>query len=293
VLEELRTLERLEGALDEEGLAELRSILDAVSASDTLSELIKALYDGTIRATPTQLAGFLTFLRSGALPALLHAAETVDHKELRSVLRAAVQGIARKNRTAVLGLLEKQQDPVLAAGAARLVGDMQVTEAAPALVELLAHPEASVRLAAVEAAVSLRASTVAGALAHTLDDPDRDVRVAAARALGTLRYRPSMKALAEIAGGKTIRGADIGEKVAVFEAYGAVAGPEGVRLLDGLLNGKSFLGKREPSEVRAAAALGLGRIGTPEAKEVLRKALDDEDPVVRSNANRAFRRQEE
>lgn len=136
----------------------------------------------------------------------------------------------------------------------------------------------------------LRASTVAGALQHTLDDPDRDVRVAAAKALGTLEYRPASRSLADIVTGKTIRGADIGEKVAVFEAYGAVAGADGVRVLDGLLNGKSFLGKREPSEVRAAAALGLGRIGSNEAREALRKALDDEDPVVRSNANRAFRR---
>jgi hypothetical protein len=291
VLEELRTLERQDGVLDERGIAEVGAMLDAVSARDTLDELIKALYDGTIKATPTQLAGFLTYLRGAALPALLHASETVEHKELRSVLRAAVQGIARKNRAAVLTLLE-QDDPVVAAGAARLVGDMQITEAGPALAGLLAHDEAAVRLAAVEAAISLKASTVAGALEHTLDDPDRDVRVAAARALGTLKYRPAARTLADIAGGKDIRGADVGEKVAVFEAYGAVAGDDGVLLLDGLLNGKSLFGKREPTEVRAAAALGLGRIGTSGAKESLRKALDDDDPVVRSNANRAFRREE-
>lgn len=291
VLEELRTLEDQDGVLDERGLADVGAMLDAVSARETLDELIKALYDGTIKATPAQLAGFLTFLRGAALPALLHASETVEHKELRSVLRAAVQGIARKNRAAVLALLG-EEDPVVAAGTARLVGDMQIAEAGPALAGLLAHDAATVRLAAVEAAISLKASTVAGALEHTLDDPDRDVRVAAARALGTLKYRPAARALGDIAKGKDIRGADIGEKVAVFEAYGAVAGDEGVRLLDGLLNGKSLFGKREPTEVRAAAALGLGRIGTADAKEVLRKALDDDDAVVRSNVNRAFRRED-
>jgi hypothetical protein len=290
VLEELRTLENLEGTLDSEGLRQLGGILDHVSASQTLNEFIKALYDGTIRATPTQLAGFLKFLRLGALPSLLRATETVDHKELRSVLRTAVQGIAETNRGTVLALLENQDDPVLLAGAARLVGDLQVADSGPALIDLLAHPEASVRLAAVEAAVGVRLSTVAGALLHTLDDPDRDVRVAAAKALGALRYRPAAGVLAEIVGDKTIRGADIGEKVAVFEAFGAVAGADGLRILDRLLNGKRFLGKREPPEVRAAAALGLGQIGTSEARESLRRALDDDDPVVRSNANRAFRR---
>jgi HEAT repeat protein len=290
VLEELGALERKDGMLDQRGLTHVRAILDEASAQETLDELIKALYDGTIRATPTQLSAFLTHLRPAALPSLLRAAETVEHRELRSVLRAAVQGIASKNRKAIL-LLLAEEDPVLAAGAARLVGDMQVVEAGPALADLLAHHDASVRLAAVEAALSLRASTVAGALQYTLDDPDRDVRVAAARALGQLAYRPAAETLAEIVRGKTIRGADVGEKVAVFEAFGAVAGEDGIDLLDDLLNGKSFLGKREPSEVRAAAALGLGRIGTPAAKDAIRKALDDDDPVVRSNANRAFRKE--
>ena len=291
VLEELRTLERQEGIFDERGLAESRKLLDAVSASETIDELIKALYDGTIRATPTQLGGFLTYLRGGALAPLLHAAESVEHKELRSVLRAAVQGIANRNRAAVIALLE-ESDPIVAAGAARLVGDLQITEGGPALAQLLLHDDASVRLAAVEAAVSLKASTVAGALEHALDDPDRDVRVAAAKALGALRYGPAARALGEIAKGKVIRTADVGEKVAVFEAFGIVASEGGVRLLDDLLNGKSFLGKREPSEIRAAAALGLGRIGTPAGKTALQKAMDDDDPVVRSNVGRALRRED-
>ncbi|MEX2467925.1 MAG: HEAT repeat domain-containing protein [Gemmatimonadota bacterium] len=291
VLEELRNLEREKAVFDERGLAELRRILDAVSAPDTIEELIKALYDGTIRATPTQLGGFLMYLRGGALAPLLHAAESVDHKELRSVLRAAVQGIANHNRSAVLGLLE-ESDPVVAAGAARLVGDLQITEAGPALADLLTHDDASVRLAAIEAAISLKASTVAGALQHALDDPDRDVRVAAARALGTLRYGPAADALADIAKSRAIRNADVGEKVAVFEAFGAVASDGGVRVLDDLLNSRSFLGKREPSEVRAAAALGLGRIASPAARTALEKAIDDEDPLVRSNVGRALRRED-
>ncbi len=291
VLEELRALERKKGVFNEAGLAESREILDAVSAPETIDELIKALYDGTIRATPTQLGGFLMYLRGGALAPLLHASESVDHKELRSVLRAAVQGIANRNRSSVMTLLE-ESDPVVAAGAARLVGDLQITEAGPALAQLLAHEHASVRLAAVEAAISLKASTVAGALQHALDDPDRDVRVAAARALGALKYGPAAGTLADIVKGREIRSADVGEKVAVFEAYGIVASDNGVRVLDQLLNGRSFLGKREPSEVRAAAALGLGRIGSQAAKAALEKAMDDEDPVVRSNVGRALRREE-
>ncbi len=288
VLSELRTLEGTDGVFDEQRVEESRALLDEVSTRETIGELIQALYDGSIRATPQQLADFLQFLRSGALAPLLRASETVEHKELRAVLRKAVQGIASRNRSAVVRLLT-EEDPILASGAARLAGDMEITEAGPALSDLLASPDASVRLAAVEAAVSLRASTVAGALQQTLDDPERDVRIAAARALGALRYRPAARRLAHIVSGKEMRSADITEKVAFFEAYGLVAEDAAVGLMDKLLNGKGFLGKREPSEVRAAAALALGKVSSAGAQAALSKATQEEDPVVRSAVNRALR----
>jgi HEAT repeat protein len=146
-----------------------------------------------------------------------------------------------------------------------------------------------VRLAAVEAAVTLKASTVAGQLEKTLDDPEREVRIAAARGLGALQYRPAAKTLLNIVKGREIRSADISEKVAVFEAYGIVAEEDGLDVLEALLNTKGFLGKREPTDIRAAAALALGRIPGQRARDALEKATQDEDPVVRSNVNRALR----
>jgi HEAT repeat protein len=288
VLQELRRLESTPGVFDAQRVQESRAILDQNSAPEAIQELIQALFDGTIRASAAQLAGFLQFLRGGALAPLLRAAETVGHKELQSVLRQAVQGIADKNRGAVVKLLE-DDDPILAAGAARLAGDIQITEAGKALTRLLAHTDAAVRLAAVEAAVTLKASSVAGALVQALEDPERELRIAAAKALGALQYRPAAEALGGIVKGRAIRNADISEKVAVFEAFGIVAESDGLGVLDELLNGKGFLGKREPTDIRAAAALALGRIAGPEARAVLEKAAQDDDAVVRSNVNRALR----
>ncbi|MHC4832049.1 MAG: HEAT repeat domain-containing protein, partial [Planctomycetota bacterium] len=292
VLQELRRLEKTEGIFDEQRIEESRRILDQISAPEAIEELIQALFDGTIRASTAQLGGFLQFLRGGALSPLLRASETVEHKELQAVLRKAVQGIANRNQSAVVGLLE-EDDPILASGAARLAGDMQISEAATGLVRLLTHADPAVRLAAVEAAVTLKASPAATALEKTLDDPEREIRIAAAKALGVLQYRPAASKLASIVKGREIRAADISEKVAVFEAFGIVAEEDALGVLDGLLNGKGFLGNREPTEIRAAAALALGRIPGDRAQASLEKATQDEDPVVRSNVNRALRSESE
>lgn len=289
VLRELRRLEQIDGMFDEQRLVESRRILDGISTAEAISELMQALYAGTIRASSSQLSSFLVFLRGSALAPLLRESEVVEHRELQTVLRSAVQGIAGKNRKALVALLE-EDDPLVAAAAAKLAAEMKIAEAGPGLARLLEHEESSVRLAAVEAAVDLKASGVATALQDRLEDEERDVRVAAARALGELRYPPAAKKLSSIIRGKHIRQADISEKVAVFEAYGRTAGEEAVALLDSLLNKKGgILGKKESTEVRAAAALGLGCVAGDDARAALEKAAHDEDPVVRSNVNRALR----
>ena len=288
VLEELRSLESRPEVFDEERAAQVADLVDELSAPETVDELVRALEDGSISPAPRQLSDFLTHLRAGALGPLVRASETISIKELQPVLQEAVKGIAGRNRHVLVDLLSNA-DPVVVSGAIRLVGRLQVTEAAPALQDLLRHPEPAVRLAAVDAALTLRASIVAGALQDALADPEREVRIAAARTLGKLRYRPAAARFRSVISGKELRSADLSEKIAFFESYGELGDQKAVDLLDRLLNGKGLLGRREPVEIRACAALALGKVGTAEAMTALRRANRDDDPVVKSAVNRALR----
>jgi HEAT repeat protein len=288
ILEELRTLEEREDILATELRTRTRDLLDQLSSPEAVAELIKALEDGSLRPDPGKLASFLSFLRGRALGPLLHAAETTEIKELQPVLREAVRGIAQRNPKGLTSLL-RGSDPVVVAGAARLVGRMGLADTGPILANLMGAEHPEVRLAAVEAATDLRASTAAGALHSLLTDPDRSVRIAAARALGQLRYAPAARRFEEILKGKSVRDADLTEKIAFFESYGLVAGEDAVSFLDKLLNGRGFLGRREPPEIRACAALALGKVSGAPARDALVQARDEEDPVVRSAVNRALR----
>jgi HEAT repeat protein len=164
-----------------------------------------------------------------------------------------------------------------------------VQTAAGEVTRLLSRPEAAVRLAAVETLQEIRSPSAAGALEGALEDADREVRVAAARALGTMRYAPARARLEAALDSRRLRDSELSERIAFFEAYGGVAGAEGVPLLDRVLNGKSWLGRRESGETRACAALGLGRIRHPAAEKALNAAAADADPVVRSAVGRALR----
>ena len=89
--------------------------------------------------------------------------------------------------------------------------------------------------------------------------------------------------------GKAVQAMDLTEKMAFFEAYGAIAGSTGLKPLSGLLLPRGLLRMKEAAETRACAAMALGKIGTPEARDVLQRAADDKDPVVRNAVNRALR----
>jgi HEAT repeat protein len=291
VLEQMSRYERVEGVPDEER-ARFSSLLDRVSAPDALAELIDALELGSMKATPAELGTFLGFLRGGALGVLVRATYDTESRELQRVLGGAVESIARRNAGAVVELLGSS-DPIVAASAARIVGANRIEGTAEALRELLYSGAVEVRRAAVEAIGALRPASIMGALVETLLDPDADVRIRAARVLGAAAYTPAASRFREILESKEIRQSERTEKIAFFEAYGMIRDPRGVEVLDRYLNGKGFLGRREPSEIRASAALGLGRIGTNEAFALLRKAANDDDPIVRSAVARGLAMREE
>jgi HEAT repeat protein len=146
-----------------------------------------------------------------------------------------------------------------------------------------------VQHAVLETAAVIPSAPLAGALQRLLGSADGGMRVAAARVLGRVKYAPAAPELKRILEGKELRQTDVTEKVAFFEAYGTLAGEGAVEFLDRVLNGRGFLGRREPADVRAGAALGLGKVGTTAARAALERARDEEDPVVRSAVGRALK----
>ena len=292
ILEELAALRGESGLLDEIHERECDDLLDDLSSVETLEELVHALQDGTVDVPVEVLGRFLNFLRAGALPVLLEAAEREEVPGLKDTLRGAVHGIARENPQALLALLE-HENPVVTSGAVRLIGRMGIADAAPKLAGLMMHHDSDVRLALVETAQVLGEGDTTETLVGALSDAERDVRVAAARALVTVKHDGAVPALKELVIGKEIRQADLTEKIAIFESYGRLGGADAADVLSTLLNKKGFLGRREPSEIRASAARALGKAGIPGTQEALRAAQGDDDAVVRTAVRQAIQGVEE
>jgi HEAT repeat protein len=269
-------------------MRELRILFEQLANPATVSELVRTVEEAGAAVSESALGSLLSFFPPDALGPLLKAAETSASLAVRRTVQAAAErlaGTAREHVTRLAG----EHDAAVAAGAARLIGRLRITSAATEVARLLRRPEAATRLAAVEALQELRSPSASEALEGALEDVDGKVRVAAARALAVLRYAPAKAKLEAALDGKRLRESELTERIAFFEAYGGLAGAEGVPVLEKILNGKSWLGRRESPEIRACAALGLGRIRHPAAEKALNAAAADPDPVVRSAVGRALK----
>jgi HEAT repeat protein len=178
---------------------------------------------------------------------------------------------------------------VVALEAIRRAGALRSAAAVGPLGKALADAEPTFRLAAAVALGEIGSPGALQWLERALEDGERDVRVATARALGARAHRAALPRLEAAITGKALRESNLTEKMATFEAYGALCGDGGVALLDGLLNGRGFLGRREDPEYRACAALALGRIGTNGAVAALQRGAAEKDLIVRNAVNKALR----
>jgi HEAT repeat protein len=259
-----------------------------LSAPEALTQLLQSLDEATELPPTADLLELFEQLRAPALATVLEWLGRLQNVRLRPLLEQAAARLGAQNTAELVKLVASPKRGV-ALEAIRRAGALRSPAAVAPVGKVLTDGEPELRAAAVQALLEIGSPSALQSLERALEDADRDVRVAAVRALQSKAYRPALPRLDAIVKGKAIRDADLSEKMAVFEAYGTLCGEGGVAALDATLNGKSLFGRRDDPELRACAAVALGRIGSANAQESLRKAASEKDVVVRNAVARALR----
>jgi HEAT repeat protein len=155
---------------------------------------------------------------------------------------------------------------------------------------LLEHGERDLKLAVVEALTNIGTPGATRLLEKAIEDSERDVRITAVKFLGQRGHRNAFPRIEAAVMGAKLKESDLTEKMAFFEAYGALAGATGIPALEKILIGRGgLLARKEDPETRACAAMALGKIRTPAARDVLQKVSQDKEPLVRNAVSRALR----
>ena len=266
----------------------LEGLPSRLSQRDALSQLLQSLDEAAMHPTEEELAELFQELSPEALPTLMGWIGKLHNERVKDLVQAAAARLAQANAGEVLKALGSE-DSATQLEMVRLAGRLKLPGAPDGMEPLLASGDRALKLAVVEALTAIASPSALRLLERAIDDSDRDVRIAAVRFLASRGYRNAAARVETIVSGSKLRNADLTEKMAFFEAYGALVGAKGIPALDKLLVAKGLLGKREDPETRACAAMALGKIRTPEARAVLERAAQDKEPLVRNAVTRALR----
>jgi HEAT repeat protein len=288
VMRETRLIASRAPGLTEEQRRRLQDFEAQLSQPSIVIQLVQSLDEAAALPSDEDVTEVLRELRPTALGTLIDSVPRLTNASVRTLLEATVDRLATNHPAEVMRLLRDPPGDSLAA-VVGLCGRLGLQQAVPGLGELLAHADAAVRLATVQALEKIASP---GALTHldrAIEDDDRTVRLLAVRAVGARGYKGALRRIEAVVMGKAVKELDLTEKMAFFEAYGSIAGPPALKTLADMLLPRGLLKFRQPSDTRACAAIALGKIRTPEAREILTRAADDKDLVVRNAVNRALR----
>jgi len=266
----------------------LTQLGELMSDPKPLGQLLQALEDSPLRAPQHELDELFGILQPRALETILSWIGRSNNPPLKMLLEVAAGRLASSNSAELIRLIGSDDEAVVLE-AIRRAAALKSPAAVPALGKMLTVGESDMRVAAVTALTEIGSAGAMQMLERALIDEDREVRVVAVRALGARNARAALPRIEAAIKGKELRDGNLTEKMAFFEAYGLLSGDAGVTLLDGLLNAKGFMGKKDDAEMRACAAMALGKINSPKAMESLNRAAGEKDVIVRNAVSRAIR----
>ena len=268
-------------------LTRLQKFVTRLSEPVSVGQLVQSLDEASGLGVDAHAAEVIRELQSSALEPLVSWLPNLSSHPLRKTLEEVIDRLAGNNIAEVQRLLRSPDSPALG-GVIALCGRLALHHAVPALADTISHESAAIRLAAVQTLGELGTPGALALVDRALEDADKAVRIAAVRAVGARGYKGALRRIENVVLGKS-KDMDLTEKMAFFEAYGSVAGPNGLKALSAILLERGLLRMKEPPDTRACAAIALGRIKTPEARDVLKRAAEDKELVVRNAVNRALR----
>jgi len=261
---------------------------ELMSDPKPLGQLLQALEDSPLRAPQHELDELFGILQARALETILSWIGRSTNPSLKMLLEVAAGRLASNNSGELIRLIGSDDEAVVIE-AIRRAAALKSPAAVPALGKMLTVGESDMRFAAVTALTEIGSAGAMQMLERALVDEDREVRIVAVRAIGARNARAALPRIEAAIKGRDLRDSNLTEKMAFFEAYGLLSGDAGVTLLDGLLNAKGFMGKKDDSEIRACAAMALGKINSPKAMDALNRAAGEKDVIVRNAVSRAIR----
>jgi HEAT repeat protein len=217
---------------------------------------------------------------SDGAEALIDEYVTAPTAAARSVLLDALRSL-RRTHDALFALVRDTRDLVVRQAAA-ILGELGDARGEQLLMELLRHPDARARRAAVSALAKYTTPTALDAMSLALDDESALVR---ARAVAVLAMRTGARPV-QLLAPLLEKEADKEVLYAAVAALGTIGGADAVAVLIRVAQGETEHPRKKSASYRIQACNALVAIRTPQAMACVQVLRDDRDREVKDAAIR-------
>ncbi len=255
----------------------VRDLLTRLASPINMAALCDQLQQRDGKIPMNQLHSLLALMGRPAAEFLVSRLESEEDKTRRQHI---VEGIRAIGRNAVPPLREALTSPhwYMVRNGVTLLGEIGHKAAFEDVVLALGHREPKVTRAAIWAVIALGdPEDAAKVLSDHLLKSEPVTQLDCLVALGELKVAQAVPAIAELL--QSARGTSEDAtrlRLRAVEVLGLIAAPEAIAPLQDLFKKKGFLGGRESTAIRLAAAKSLAAINTRESREAIALAMDQE-----------------
>ena len=286
LLREVRVVLGRSTDLQAEHRRALTHLASQLSDTDVIVQVLQGLDEAEVQPTLEELCEFFAELEPEALLVVLRQIPRLTNEAATGLLRRAVEQQATRSPTVIKEALSSKDPKIILLGL-RCVQGRGPQSVLGELQRLSNHEDSAIRRAVVGALAALEMPEALREMEALLSDPDGEVRVVAVHALSGCGDASTRSLLESMVLGKALHDKNNTERLAFFEAYGALSGEAAIARLGSLLR-RGLIRRRGDSETRACVVRVLGQIGGPAAEALLTRALKDKDFSVRRAAKRGL-----
>ncbi|VAX28514.1 hypothetical protein MNBD_NITROSPIRAE02-1128 [hydrothermal vent metagenome] len=266
-------------------LKDLKRLVNSAKFVKLLGEIL----DEGAEFNEELLYEFASLLDKSAIPPLIHILGELRNAPARKTIISILSELGKKDiPTIAKGLLDRRWYVVRnIICILRQIGD---TSAVEYLTRAVRHPDRRVKKEAIRTLGVMGTGNVLPVLRDCLSDTDELVRLAAVRAIGLIGTPVSKKIILDRITARDFRNKSYNEKKEFYEVIAKWKDSDVIGLLIRNFKRKTLFKRAKNFEIRAAAAHGLGIIGTEEALESLMKLQNSKNKLLRENVQLAIKR---
>jgi hypothetical protein len=283
-MEILKGLDKISSSYDAPQQQELLNTIKARAGSpDNLTILFNEMPD------PDKIRQYLLLLGRPLIPSMIQALGKLQDRRQRRLLCEILAELGRQDVDAFATALSDEQW-YLVRNLAMILGMTKQPDAVRHLEKVLGHPDVRVRREAVRALESIHTDETKKLFFMLLGDKDQTVRIASLKSLRRFKDPVLFKALKETVSVEYLKNKPFDEKRAVLETLASLGEKDAFPLLSELFKKRGLLEKEETTEIRAAAAYGLGLLEIPEALSLLEKETGARKDILREACLKALKK---